>query len=124
MKYHILTLFPDMVLGGLRTSIIGRAEAKGLLELDAVDFPVNRCQEAGIHLGKAAQFIKHLPLFFQKAVRSQQEAFHALVRQWAAFQHFLNACRQGFHSFSCMFSGGRDRVQGQLHAQAFPGGGA
>ena len=37
MRYHILTLFPDMVLGGLRTSIIGRAEAKGLLELDAVD---------------------------------------------------------------------------------------
>ena len=37
MNYHILTLFPQMVLSGLSTSIIGRAEAKGLLQLDAVD---------------------------------------------------------------------------------------
>ncbi len=37
MNYHILTLFPQMVLSGLRTSIIGRAEAKGLLQLDAID---------------------------------------------------------------------------------------
>ena len=37
MNFHILTLFPEMVLQGLNTSIIGRAEAKGLLELDAVD---------------------------------------------------------------------------------------
>ena len=37
MKFHILTLFPDMVLGGLNTSIIGRAMEKGLLSIDAVN---------------------------------------------------------------------------------------
>lgn len=37
MNYHILTLFPDMVLDGLNTSIIGRAKEKGLLSIEAVN---------------------------------------------------------------------------------------
>ena len=37
MNYHILTLFPEMVLEGLNTSIIGRAEKKGLLSIEAVN---------------------------------------------------------------------------------------
>lgn len=37
MNFHILTLFPDMVLNGLNTSIIGRAMDKGLIAVDAVD---------------------------------------------------------------------------------------
>ena len=37
MKFHILTLFPEMVMNGLNTSIIGRAAAQGLLSLNAVN---------------------------------------------------------------------------------------
>ena len=37
MNYHILTLFPEMVLDGLNTSIIGRAAEKGLLSIEAVN---------------------------------------------------------------------------------------
>lgn len=37
MKFHILTLFPEMVMNGLNTSIIGRAAAQGLIVLDAVN---------------------------------------------------------------------------------------
>lgn len=37
MNYHILTLFPEMVLNGLHTSIIGRAVEKGLLSIEAID---------------------------------------------------------------------------------------
>lgn len=37
MKFHILTLFPDMVMQGLNTSIIGRAVEKNLIELNAVN---------------------------------------------------------------------------------------
>lgn len=37
MKFHILTLFPDMVTQGLNTSIIGRAAEKGLLSIHAVN---------------------------------------------------------------------------------------
>lgn len=37
MHFHILTLFPEMVLSGLNTSILGRACEKGLLSIEAVN---------------------------------------------------------------------------------------
>jgi tRNA (guanine37-N1)-methyltransferase len=37
MKFHIMTLFPEMVSSGLSTSIIGRATEKGLLSIEAID---------------------------------------------------------------------------------------
>lgn len=37
MKFHVLTLFPEMVLQGLNTSILGRAQENGLINLHAVD---------------------------------------------------------------------------------------
>ncbi|MGL5435197.1 MAG: tRNA (guanosine(37)-N1)-methyltransferase TrmD [Lachnospiraceae bacterium] len=37
MNYHILTLFPEMVLDGLNTSIIGRAVKNQILSLEAVN---------------------------------------------------------------------------------------
>ena len=37
MNFHILTLFPDMVMQGLGTSIIGRAVNNGLLSIEAVN---------------------------------------------------------------------------------------
>jgi tRNA (guanine37-N1)-methyltransferase len=37
MNYHILTLFPEMVLSGLSTSILGRAEANGLITIEATN---------------------------------------------------------------------------------------
>ncbi len=37
MDFHILTLFPEMVLQGLRTSIIGKAEERGYISIEAVN---------------------------------------------------------------------------------------
>lgn len=37
LKFHILTLFPDMVLQGLHTSILGRAAARGDIAIEAVN---------------------------------------------------------------------------------------
>lgn len=37
MKFYIMTLFPDMVMDGLNTSIIGRAVNKGLLDIEALN---------------------------------------------------------------------------------------
>lgn len=37
MKFHVMTLFPEMVMNGLNTSILGRAAAKGLVSFDAVN---------------------------------------------------------------------------------------
>lgn len=45
MKYHVLTLFPEMINNGLNTSIIGRAIEKGIIELNTVnirDFSENK----------------------------------------------------------------------------------
>ncbi len=48
MKFYILTLFTEMVLGGLATSIIGRAVEAGILSIEAVnirDFSANKHQK-------------------------------------------------------------------------------
>ena len=45
MNFHILTLFPEMVMDGLSTSIIGRAQSNGLLSVEAInirDFAENK----------------------------------------------------------------------------------
>ena len=45
MNFHILTLFPEMVMDGLSTSIIGRAMSKKLLSIEAInirDFAENK----------------------------------------------------------------------------------
>ena len=45
MNYYVMTLFPEMILQGLNTSIIGRAIEKGILSLEAVnirDYAGNR----------------------------------------------------------------------------------
>lgn len=47
MHFHILTLFPEMVMNGLNTSIIGRAVKKELLSIEAVnirDYAFNKHQ--------------------------------------------------------------------------------
>ncbi|MGN0354078.1 MAG: tRNA (guanosine(37)-N1)-methyltransferase TrmD [Muricoprocola sp.] len=45
MRFHVLTLFPEMIEQGFHTSITGRAMEKGILELDTVnirDFAGNK----------------------------------------------------------------------------------
>ena len=45
MKFHVLTLFPEMIEQGFHSSITGRAMEKGLLQLDAFnirDYAVNK----------------------------------------------------------------------------------
>jgi len=37
MNFHVLTLFPDMIMQGLNTSIIGRAIDKGLIKINPVN---------------------------------------------------------------------------------------
>ena len=37
MRFYIMTLFPEMVMNGLNTSIIGRAVSKGLLSIEAIN---------------------------------------------------------------------------------------
>lgn len=68
MNFHIMTLFPDMVEQGLKTSIIGRAEAKGLLSIDAVnirDYAFNKHQSVDDYPygGGAGMLMQAEPVF-------------------------------------------------------------
>ena len=47
MKFHVLTLFPEMIEQGLNTSITGRAISNGLLSIEAInirDYAFNKHQ--------------------------------------------------------------------------------
>lgn len=37
MNFHVLTLFPEMIMNGLETSILGRAAAKGIVSFEVVN---------------------------------------------------------------------------------------
>ena len=50
MKFYVMTLFPQMILDGLNTSITGRAIESGALCVEAVDirdFSKNKCCKSG-----------------------------------------------------------------------------
>lgn len=50
MNFYIMTLFPEMVMDGLNTSIIGRAVNKGLLSIEALnirDYAFNQASQRG-----------------------------------------------------------------------------
>lgn len=68
MNFHILTLFPEMVENGLKTSIIGRAVAGGLLSIEAVnirDFAFNKHQSVDDYLygGGAGMLMQAEPVY-------------------------------------------------------------
>ena len=37
MRFHVLTLFPEMIVQGMSESIMGRAQEKGSISLEAVN---------------------------------------------------------------------------------------
>jgi len=41
MNFYVLTLFPDMIMDGLRTSITGRAMEAGLIHIEAVNIRIS-----------------------------------------------------------------------------------
>jgi len=67
MNFHILTLFPEMVENGLKTSIIGRAVAGGLLSIEAVnirDFAFNKHQSVDDYpYGGAGMLMQAEPVY-------------------------------------------------------------
>lgn len=47
MNFHILTLFPDMVMDGLGTSITGRAMESGAIGVEAgISVPIQKISTA------------------------------------------------------------------------------
>ena len=80
MNFHILTLFPEMVMNGLNTSIIGRAAAKKLLSIEAVnirDYAFNKHQSVDDYPygGGAGMLMQAEPVYL--AYKSVEEKIEA-----------------------------------------------
>lgn len=79
MNFHILTLFPEMVINGLHTSIIGRAVAKNLLSIEAInirDYAFNKHQSVDDYPygGGAGMLMQAEPVYLAyKAVEEKTE---------------------------------------------------
>ena len=68
MQFYIMTLFPEMVMQGLDTSIIGRAMNKGLLSIEAVnirDYAFNKHNSVDDYPygGGAGMFMQAEPVY-------------------------------------------------------------
>lgn len=80
MNIHIMTLFPEMVMGGLSTSIIGRAMEKGLLSIEAVnirDYAYNKHQSVDDYPygGGAGMLMQAEPVY--QCYQAVMERIHA-----------------------------------------------
>lgn len=68
MFFHVLTLFPDMIMDGLNTSILGRALQKGVIEARAVnmrDYTTDKHQKVDDYTygGGAGMLIQAQPVY-------------------------------------------------------------
>ncbi|MCR5603050.1 MAG: tRNA (guanosine(37)-N1)-methyltransferase TrmD [Lachnospiraceae bacterium] len=80
MNFHIMTLFPEMVMQGLNTSIIGRAMDKGLINIEAVnirDYAYNKHNKVDdyIYGGGAGMLMQAEPVYLcYEAVKNRIES--------------------------------------------------
>lgn len=97
MYFHIMTLFPEMVLGGLNESITGKAIEKGLIGVDAVnirDFAGNRYGHVDDYTygGGAGMLMQPEPVYdayqhvlAQIAVRKEKKGTSAQAKKYVCF---------------------------------------
>ena len=78
MNFHVLTLFPEMIENGMNTSITGRAIAKGLLSLEAInirDFAFNKHQKVDDYTyGGGAGMLMQAEPVYQTYLAIQEKA--------------------------------------------------
>lgn len=84
MNFHILTLFPDMVMQGLNTSIIGRAVENELLSIEAInirDYAFNKHKKVDDYPygGGAGMLMQAEPVYLayvavKEKIRARSEA--------------------------------------------------
>lgn len=79
MNFHVLTLFPDMILNGLKTSITGRAIEENIISVNAVnirDYAVNKHKKVDDYPygGGAGMVMQADPIFeaYQDIIKNKQ----------------------------------------------------
>lgn len=77
MKFHICTLFPEMIEQGCNTSIIGRAKEKGLIDIqttDIRDFSVNKhCKVDDYPYGGGAGMVMQAEPVYQAVLHAKEQ---------------------------------------------------
>ena len=98
MQFYIMTLFPEMVMQGLSTSIIGRAVNKGLLSIEAVnirDYAFNKHSSVDDYPygGGAGMLMQAEPVYqCYRALEDQESSTclrreKPLIRRWRKNLH-------------------------------------
>ena len=94
MKFHVLTLFPEMIRNGMNTSITGRAINAGILSVEAInirDYAFNKHQKVDDYTygGGAGMLMQAEPVYL---------AYEAIARkQGSAPVWFISPRRQVFN---------------------------
>lgn len=91
MEYYVLTLFPDMIMNGCRTSILGRAMEKNLISVEAVnirDYSCNKHNRVDDYPygGGAGMVMQPMPVY---------EAWHQLTERIGKKPRVLYMTPQG-----------------------------
>ena len=92
IQFHVLTLFPEMILSGMNTSIIGRAIEGGILSINAVnirDFAFNKHQKVDDYTygGGAGMLMQAEPVYlaWESCVRDRRPRTVYLTPQGRRF---------------------------------------
>ena len=80
MHFHVMTLFPEMIMEGLSKSIIGRAQQKECISLDAVnirDYTLDKHKKVDDYPygGGAGMLMQAQPVY--DAYRAVLESIHS-----------------------------------------------
>ena len=94
MRFHILTLFPEMVLQGLHTSILGRACEQGLIAIEAVnirDYTKNKHKKVDDYPygGGAGMLMQAQPVY--DAYKAVEEKIAGLNKEKEGENELVNA---------------------------------
>lgn len=95
MKFHVLTLFPEMIMGALSTSILGKAMERGQISLEAInirDYTLDKHNKVDDYTygGGAGMLIQAQPVF---------DAYQSVVKKSAKKPRTIYVTPQGptFH---------------------------
>lgn len=102
MKFYILTLFPEMVMSGLNTSIIGRAMDNGLIDIEAInirDYTIDKHKKVDDYPygGGAGMVMQAQPVY---------DAYQSIVKQVG-------------HNIPCVYLTPQGRIFNQSIAKEF-----
>ena len=100
MNFHVLTLFPDMIIQGLYTSVVGRALKAGTIHLEAVnirDYTLDKHKKVDDYPygGGAGMLMQAQPVY--DAFRAVRKSVYERRGEVPLRVVYLTPCGKTFH---------------------------